>query len=1125
MATIVGGGGGATHNGNDAENDSIWGAGGGDTIRGGPAAGTGGGNDFLDGGDGSDLIYGGAGNDTLIGGEGGNADTIYGGTGTDTADYSRFLTGLTPAGVGTFTLNTATAVNVNLATTSVSGGFGADRIFEVENVIGGGGADTITGNDGLNLLDGGAGADSISGGLGNDTLVGGAGVDTLYGGNDGDLAYGGTEGDLIYGDTGADTLFGEAGVDTLFGGADADLAYGGNDADLLYGDSGNDTLSGDDAADTVYGGSGEDNLSGGAGTDQIFGGFGNDTIASGTEDDTVFGGAGNDTVDGGTGADVIYGGPDPATSGLQFNWSDYSDEQDLALGVVQDVGGINVTVSYTGGFTGATFSAETTGSTGGGEREFPIYVGSGEPFNANSSAEFFRPADGGGSTSSTVQFDFAATAGSEFQSSVQNLSFRISDVDRAGFTDAVTVRAFDINGVEVPVTITVGSTANLSLSGNTVTATGGGFLPNSVEGSILYQIAGPAARVVISYTDLNNAAQAIRVSDLHFDALPNLDNDSLLGGDGSDTIYGGAGLDTILGAIGDDRIYGGLGSDSIDAGDGADIVYGDDGNDNIQFGTGADTVFGGAGNDIIDDLTASAAIGANLIYGGDGNDLMWSGNDADTLYGDSGNDTMSGEVGNDLLFGGLDNDQLFGGSDLDTLYGDVGDDTVQGDSGADLLYGGDNSDVAYGGLGADTVFGDTGTDTLYGGDNGDLVYGGADLDTVYGDAGADTLFGDAGVDNIFGGLDNDLAYGGTEGDRVAGDEGDDTLYGDAGADTLYGGDNSDLAYGGSEADLVYGGAGLDTLFGDAGNDTLSGDAGNDVLSGGVGNDAMFGGADRDLFNVGYNLAYNSVLAANDVANGEIVDGGNGGVDNDTLRVDITGLGWGRIDLVYDPLNAENGTITFFNASGGIVGTLAFTEIENLVIVCFTAGTRILTDRGPVAVETLVPGDMVVTRDRGLQPLRWVGMRTLSYAELQARPNLQPVRIGIGAISGAGPEQTMLVSPQHRLLIEGARAEMYFGESEVLVPAKHLTGMAEVTRALPSDGVTYVHILFDRHEIVQSDGIWTESFQPAERTLNALEDAARAEVLELFPELAGDSSSYPAARLTLKAHEARVLLSD
>jgi hypothetical protein len=102
--------------------------------------------------------------------------------------------------------------------------------------------------------------------------------------------------------------------------------------------------------------------------------------------------------------------------------------------------------------------------------------------------------------------------------------------------------------------------------------------------------------------------------------------------------------------------------------------------------------------------------------------------------------------------------------------------------------------------------------------------------------------------------------------------------------------------------------------------------------------------------------------------------------------------------------------------------------------------------------------------------------------------------------------------------------MLFGEAEVLVAAKHLLGRAEVTRALPREGVTYIHLLFDRHEIVQSDGIWTESFQPAERTLSALEADVRAEVLALFPGLISEPDRYEGARLSLKAHEARVLLA-
>jgi hypothetical protein len=549
-------------------------------------------------------------------------------------------------------------------------------------------------------------------------------------------------------------------------------------------------------------------------------------------------------------------------------------------------------------------------------------------------------------------------------------------------------------------------------------------------------VAGPVARIIVTYTDLNNAQQAIRISDLHFEAVPLVDNDSLIGGDGDDTMYGGIGLDTLLGGVGNDRLYGGLGNDSIEGGDNADLIYGDDGNDTINFGSGNDTVFGGAGNDVIDDIAGSPLSGQNLIYGGTGDDTVWTGNDADVLYGDEGNDLLQGEAGNDTLYGGADNDNLFGGGD------------------------------------------------------------------------------------------SDQAFGGTGNDNVSGDAGTDTLYGDAGSDSLYGGTENDQLFGGSENDLLYGGGNEDRLFGGTGTDRLYGDAGNDILYGGAGLDTMFGGIGNDVFYIGLN----DVLG-----NAEVIDGGGSGnstldllTDNDVI--DLQPYGWSRVTINYtggNPLS-ESGTILIYSSPikipANLIGVINFTEIET-IIPCFTAGTCILTDRGDVAVEALVAGDLVMTRDRGLQPLRWVGRRHLGLAELIADPDLQPVRIGRAAFGTDAPVRAMLVSPQHRVLIEGARAEMYFGEEEVLVPAKHLVGRAEVTRALPQAGVTYIHILFDQHEIVLSDGLWTESFQPALRTLNSLDIAARREVLELFPELATGEKVFAGARLSLKAHEAKVLVSD
>jgi Ca2+-binding RTX toxin-like protein len=513
-------------------------------------------------------------------------------------------------------------------------------------------------------------------------------------------------------------------------------------------------------------------------------------------------------------------------------------------------------------------------------------------------------------------------------------------------------------------------------------------------------------------------------------------------------------------------------------------------------------------------IGSSGEAGADTLYGGTEGDLLYGGSENDSAFGDAGADTIYGDAGIDTLYGGSENDLVYGGSENDLLYGDAGVDTLYGGGEDDLVYGGADGDLAYGGLGADTLYGDGGSDSLFGGDANDQIFGGLGADSIEAGDGTDLVYGGDANDTINFGTGDDTVYGGA-GDDVIDDlpgvilTGVNQIFGGSGNDTIWSGNDADTIYGDEGNDLLNGEGGADLLFGGTDNDTLNAGSGNDVLTGGAGTDSIFGGDDRDEILVTYNAT------ANDALGNESVDGGSGAgtsSDNDTLRVDITGFGWARINLVYDPLNAENGTITFLGGDGTtVVGTLAFTDIENLIIVCFTAGTQIMTQHGAVAVEDLVPGEMVLTRDNGMQPLRWVGRRVLSASELMARPELQPVRIGAGALGEAGPERSMMLSPQHRVLVEGARSEMYFGESEVLVPAKHLVGLAEVSRALPEDGVTYVHILFDRHEIVQSDGLWTESFQPAERTLNGLDAAARAEVLDLFPELASDMDSYPSAR--------------
>lgn len=172
-----------------------------------------------------------------------------------------------------------------------------------------------------------------------------------------------------------------------------------------------------------------------------------------------------------------------------------------------------------------------------------------------------------------------------------------------------------------------------------------------------------------------------------------------------------------------------------------------------------------------------------------------------------------------------------------------------------------------------------------------------------------------------------------------------------------------------------------------------------------------------------------------------------------------------------------------------------------LVPCFTAGTLILTPAGEVPVETLAVGDAVLTVDAGPQPLRWIGQRQMTPDELAAAPNLCPVRIAAGALGCNLPLCDLVVSPQHRCLLRSPIARRMAGQHEVLVAAKHLLGLPGVSVLPPDLPVTYVHLLFDRHELVWSNGAVTESLYLGDQAVAAVDAAAREEILALFPDLA------------------------
>ncbi|HFQ15689.1 MAG TPA: type I secretion protein, partial [Rhodobacteraceae bacterium] len=480
----------------------------------------------------------------------------------------------------------------------------------------------------------------------------------------------------------------------------------------------------------------------------------------------------------------------------------------------------------------------------------------------------------------------------------------------------------------------------------------------------------------------------------------------------------------------------------------------------------------------------------------------------------------------------------------DTIYGEAGDDTIIGGDGADVVDGGDGDDVIdtsgsapaddYGYPGVfpadtdpyddrDTVDGGAGDDTITTGDDQDTITGGAGNDTIDGGLDDDTISGDAGDDTIIGGHGSDTIDGGAGDDVIWGGMGPGTdlfnipdvdvpgdpfpgpdLVVDNGIDIIHGGDGNDTIYGQDDAD---------ELYGDAGDDTIDGGIDNDLIDGGAGNDTLMGGADEDTF-VNLNA-------------GDTVDGGADGVDNDTL--DLTGSAepGGSLNVTITGPdsngNGYDGYVTYYDDMGNVTGTLNFEEIEE-IIPCFTPGTMIATPRGERLVEELREGDKVITRDNGIQEIRWVGEKKMGWKDFALAEHLKPVLIEAGALGNGLPERDILVSPNHRVLVANDRTALYFEDREVLVAAKHLVDNKKVKK-VDVMSTAYIHFMFDNHEVVLSNGAWTESFQPGDYSLKGIGNAQRAEIFELFPELeqVEGVEAYTSARRTLKKHEARILL--
>jgi Ca2+-binding RTX toxin-like protein len=1090
-------------------NQSLYGGGGADSVSGGS------GNDTLDGGTGNDTLTGGAGNDSLQGGDGADriivsatdgVDQIAGGEGPtdqDTLDF--FGTGsatviFTGNESGTYSLGSASGSFSQIET--VEGTEQGDTLNAAATTAG----QTLAGFGGDDTLTGGAGSDSLSGGTGNDTLTGGAGADVLDGGagldlgdysaSDAgvqiDLSTGSATGGHAQGDSlgGIDGLVGSAFDDSLTG-YDADSFVPGNTfTNIFFGGAGNDSLSGRGGSDSLYGGADNDTIFGGTGNDLLDGGTGNDRLDGGAGNDSLTGNAGDDrfVLADGFGTDTVLGGETAETGGDVLDASGLTGDAVLDLSAIGPGNPEDGLLSQ--GSNSASFAEIEAVILGAGNDSIIGSAGA-DSVMAGLGADTL---DGGAGND---RFDLGADSDQDLiiieDGDGQDLILNFAaPIDNGGgnFTgrDLVDVSGLtDTNGDPVNVwDVTVSDDG----SGNAVLT-----FPNGEALRLIgvppAALADPRALIAMGIPG-SDGTVAGTVGDDLIDA-------AYLGDPDGDRVDAADNLGS--GGANDDLIAADAGNDTVLAGDGDDTVW---------AGTGNDSVLGGAGNDII-----LGDLGDDRLSGGSGDDYIDAGPGADTLWGDGGNDTLYAGAGSQLIFGGADDDLVSGGLDADTIQGDSGNDNLSGDQGDDLIDGGDGDDALMGGSGGDSLLGGTGADYLDGGTGNDRLDGGTGADSLLGNAGDDrfVLTNSHGDDSLSGGetaeTTGDLLDASAMTDDVVldlaagtpGDPEDGTLTSAGGTVTFW------------EIEAAELGAGNDTVIGSAGSDRVDAGAGNDVMTGGAGADSLSGGTGNDRITFGQGDSINAgtgddlLTLADHAEPGSAAITLSGGDGIDSLRLgQLADLS--TLTITSSGPNGLTGTVVLDDGS-----LLSFTEIEN--IICFTPGTLIATPRGARRIEDLAPGDLVVTRDHGLQPVRWIGQRTVA-----AEGRFAPIRLRPGTLMGL--ERDLVVSPQHRMLFQGYRAQLLFGDSEVLVPALHLVDGKAVTRDEGGE-VTYVHLLFDQHEVIFAEGTATESFHPGDIGLSALDGAAREELFALFPELRSSPGSYgDTARRCLKRHEALLL---
>ena len=236
------------------------------------------------------------------------------------------------------------------------------------------------------------------------------------------------------------------------------------------------------------------------------------------------------------------------------------------------------------------------------------------------------------------------------------------------------------------------------------------------------------------------------------------------------------------------------------------------------------------------------------------------------------------------------------------------------------------------------------------------------------------------------------------------------------------------------------------------------------------------------------------------------------IQNPRFVIDLGGLDPGPADIEYTVADKVGDP-----DSGDNDGNLDFEDFP-----CLVAGTMVETVTGPVRAEAIAPGDRLPGKDGSVREVIWARARTLTLDDRED-PN-KPILLPRGCLGARGPDQDLMLSPQHRIAIDHPLVRDLFGVPAVLLPARGALPLPGARVMRGKTEVTYVSILLDRHGWMRCNGLWAESFYPGPEGLKSLGPRLRQEVEDVVPGLARwGACAYgrPAARF-LTVREGREL---